>query len=323
MSEEGLSPREATRKAMGQITGALVGVAVVLSAVFVPVAFSGGSVGAIYRQFSLTIVSAMLLSVFVALVAHAGAVRHDPEACRQRRRGAEKRILRCVQSRVRARPRQVPRRRAPRDRSLRALAADLWRADRRRRLAVRAAADRVSARRGSGHRVRPGADAAGRDAGASRGTCSRTCRTTCCTRKAAAVDATFEVNGFNFAGRGQNQGLVFVRFKDWSRAEARRPQGAGGSGAHGQALRVVQGCGHRSDQSAVDSRAGNGVGLRSRARGSRRPRSRQAHAGARSAARAWRGRTRSSRSCGRTDSTTTRPTRSTSTARRRARSAST
>jgi multidrug efflux pump len=68
MSEEGLSPREATRKAMGQITGALVGVALVLSAVFVPVAFSGGSVGAIYRQFSLTIVGAMVLSVLVALV---------------------------------------------------------------------------------------------------------------------------------------------------------------------------------------------------------------------------------------------------------------
>ncbi|GLU33162.1 efflux RND transporter permease subunit [Trinickia caryophylli] len=68
MSEEGLSPREATRKAMGQITGALVGVALVLSAVFVPVAMSSGSVGAIYRQFSLTIVSAMVLSVLVALV---------------------------------------------------------------------------------------------------------------------------------------------------------------------------------------------------------------------------------------------------------------
>jgi multidrug efflux pump len=67
MSEEGLPPREATRKAMSQISGALVGVATVLSAVFVPVAFSTGSVGAIYRQFSLTIVSAMLLSVFVAL----------------------------------------------------------------------------------------------------------------------------------------------------------------------------------------------------------------------------------------------------------------
>ncbi|MDR5802951.1 MULTISPECIES: efflux RND transporter permease subunit [unclassified Caballeronia] len=68
MSEEGLSPKEATRKAMGQITGALVGVALVLSAVFVPVAFSGGSVGAIYRQFSLTIVSAMVLSVLTAMI---------------------------------------------------------------------------------------------------------------------------------------------------------------------------------------------------------------------------------------------------------------
>ncbi|UXU87249.1 efflux RND transporter permease subunit [Burkholderia sp. S-53] len=68
MAEEGLSPKEATRKAMGQITGALVGIALVLSAVFVPVAFSGGSVGAIYRQFSLTIVTAMVLSVLVALI---------------------------------------------------------------------------------------------------------------------------------------------------------------------------------------------------------------------------------------------------------------
>src|SRR2546426_10742036 len=67
MEEEGLSPLEATRKAMGQITGALLGVAMVLSAVFVPVAFSSGTVGAIYREFSLTIVAAMLLSVFVAL----------------------------------------------------------------------------------------------------------------------------------------------------------------------------------------------------------------------------------------------------------------
>ncbi|HXN15147.1 MAG TPA: efflux RND transporter permease subunit [Usitatibacter sp.] len=67
MSEEHLSPREATEKAMSQITGALVGVAMVLSAVFVPVAMSGGTVGAIYREFSLTIVAAMLLSVFVAL----------------------------------------------------------------------------------------------------------------------------------------------------------------------------------------------------------------------------------------------------------------
>src|SRR6266403_694895 len=68
MAEEGLSPREATIKSMGQITGALVGIALVLSAVFVPMAFFGGSVGVIYRQFSITIVSAMALSVGVALV---------------------------------------------------------------------------------------------------------------------------------------------------------------------------------------------------------------------------------------------------------------
>ncbi|RTG36747.1 efflux RND transporter permease subunit [Serratia marcescens] len=68
MSEEGLPPKEATRKSMGQIQGALVGIAMVLSAVFVPMAFFGGSTGAIYRQFSITIVSAMALSVLVALI---------------------------------------------------------------------------------------------------------------------------------------------------------------------------------------------------------------------------------------------------------------
>lgn len=68
MSEEGLSPREATRKSMGQIQGALVGITLVLSAVFVPMAFFGGTVGAIYRQFSITVVSAMVLSVLVAMI---------------------------------------------------------------------------------------------------------------------------------------------------------------------------------------------------------------------------------------------------------------
>lgn len=68
MREDGLSPREATRKSMGQIQGALVGIALVLSAVFLPMAFFGGSTGVIYRQFSITIVSAMALSVLVALI---------------------------------------------------------------------------------------------------------------------------------------------------------------------------------------------------------------------------------------------------------------
>jgi multidrug efflux pump len=68
MSEEGLPPKEATRKSMDQITSALIGIALVLSAVFIPMAFFGGSTGVIYRQFSITIVSAIALSVVVAIV---------------------------------------------------------------------------------------------------------------------------------------------------------------------------------------------------------------------------------------------------------------
>src|ERR1700727_432676 len=68
MEEDKLSPREAARKSMGQITGALVGIALVLAAVFLPMAFFSGSTGVIYRQFSITIVSAMALSVAVALI---------------------------------------------------------------------------------------------------------------------------------------------------------------------------------------------------------------------------------------------------------------
>jgi len=68
MVEEGLPPKEATKKSMEQIQGALVSIAMVLSAVFIPMAFFGGSTGVIYRQFSITIVSAMVLSVLVAMI---------------------------------------------------------------------------------------------------------------------------------------------------------------------------------------------------------------------------------------------------------------
>ncbi len=68
MTDEGLSPHDATIKSMGQITSALVGIATVLTAVFLPMAFFGGSTGVIYRQFSITIISAMILSVLVAMI---------------------------------------------------------------------------------------------------------------------------------------------------------------------------------------------------------------------------------------------------------------
>jgi multidrug efflux pump len=67
MNEEGLSPRDATRKAMSQITGALIAISLVLTAVFIPMAFFGGSVGAIYRQFSMSLVACMAFSIFLAM----------------------------------------------------------------------------------------------------------------------------------------------------------------------------------------------------------------------------------------------------------------
>jgi len=67
MSEEGLSPKEATKKAMSQITSALIGITLVLTAVFIPMAFFGGSVGTIYRQFSMSLVASMIFSVFLAM----------------------------------------------------------------------------------------------------------------------------------------------------------------------------------------------------------------------------------------------------------------
>ena len=83
MEEEGLSPKEATKKSMGQITSALVGIAAVLSTVFIPMAFFSGSAGSIYRQFSITIVSAMAFSVLVAIILSPSLCatllkKHDP-----------------------------------------------------------------------------------------------------------------------------------------------------------------------------------------------------------------------------------------------------
>lgn len=91
MDEEGLSPREATRKSMDQISGALVGIGLVLCAAFVPMAFFSGSSGVIYRQFALTIASSVALSVLVALVLTpalcATLLKHMPKGHSERKRG--------------------------------------------------------------------------------------------------------------------------------------------------------------------------------------------------------------------------------------------
>ena len=215
MSEEGLSPIEATRKAMGQITGALVGVAVVLSAVFVPVAFSGGSVGAIYRQFSLTIVSAMLLSVFVALSL-------TPALCSLilkplgTEHGVPKRGFFGAFNRgfERARDKYLGGARHVVDRFGRWLLIYG---------VVIAAVGLLFVRLPTGFLPTEDQGIAyiqvQTPPGATQGLTEDVLEQVAgylLHQEADAVDMTFEIAGLNFAGRGQNQGLLFVRFKDWS-----------------------------------------------------------------------------------------------------------
>src|SRR5450755_4296795 len=215
MSEEGLSPREATRKAMGQITGALVGVAVVLSAVFVPMAFSGGAVGAIYRQFSITIVSAMLLSVFVALSLTPAlcatllkAVHKGEGALTKGFFGAFNRTFEHGRNKYVSGVRHVITRFG---RWLLIYAALI--------VAVGFLFVRLPTS------FLPDEDQGiayiqvQTPAGATQGSTMAALDDVAhylLHDEAAAVEAAFEINGLNFAGRGQTQGMVFVRFKDWS-----------------------------------------------------------------------------------------------------------
>jgi multidrug efflux pump len=215
MSEEGLSPRAATGKAMGQITGALVGVAVVLSAVFVPVAFSGGSVGAIYRQFSLTIVSAMLLSVFVALsltpalcVLILKPVSKGADASKRGFFGGFNRAFDSGRDKYVSGIRRVINRF---DRWLLIYAALIIAVG---LLFVRLPAGFLPVEDQGIAYIQvqtPAGTTQGRTQRALDDVASYMLH-----QEAAAVDSAFEINGLNFAGRGQTQGMVFVRFKDWS-----------------------------------------------------------------------------------------------------------
>ncbi|QEX15333.1 RND family acriflavine resistance protein [Hypericibacter terrae] len=219
MAEEGLSPRDATRKAMDQITGALIGVALVLSAVFVPMAFSGGAVGAIYRQFSLTIVAAMVLSVLVALTLTpalcASLLKPIPKGHHIQKRGFFGWFNRAFdggRERYHGGVRQVIRR------PLRWLfiyllllggVAFLF-----LRLPTSFLPDEDQGILLIQAQTPPGT------------TQERTQKVLddihdyLFTHEKDIVASTFEVAGFSFAGRGQNSGLVFARLKDWGQRAA-------------------------------------------------------------------------------------------------------
>ncbi|MEL0570738.1 efflux RND transporter permease subunit [Citrobacter werkmanii] len=215
MHEEGLSPLEATRKSMGQISGALVGIGMVLSAVFVPMAFFGGSAGIIYKQFAVTIVVCMGLSVLVALIftpalcatilkAPKGDAHHEKKGFfgwfnRSFDRGAT-RFERGVGGMLRHRGRyllafvlitagtgylftQIPKAFLPNeDQGLMMVEV---------RMPVNSSAERTEAV------LQEVSDYLRNEEG-------------------QLIQHVLTVNGFNFAGRGQNSGLGLVMLKDWS-----------------------------------------------------------------------------------------------------------
>lgn len=219
MAEEGLSPHDATRKAMGQITGALVGVALVLSAVFVPMAFSGGSVGAIYRQFSLTIVAAMILSVLVALILTpalcATMLKPIPKGHHMEKTGFFgwfNRTFDNGRAKYHSGVERVIRR--PRRWLLLYALMFLVIGFLFMRLPTSFLPDEDQGSMLIQVQTPPGA------------TLERTQKVLddvsdyLLNTEKEVVESTFEIAGFNFAGRGQNSGLVFVRLKDWEERKA-------------------------------------------------------------------------------------------------------
>ncbi|WP_298948429.1 efflux RND transporter permease subunit [uncultured Paracoccus sp.] len=211
MEDEGLSPREATRKSMGQITGALIGIALVLSAVFVPMAFFGGSTGVIYQQFAITIVSAMGLSVVVALTLTPALCASMLKPAHGPKKGFFGLFNRGFDKTTHAYTNTVN-----------------WSVRRPlRMLLIYAGLVAVMVllflRTPSG--FLPDEDQGIMFVLVQGPTGATTDRTAAVidqiedyymTQESAAVDSVFAVSGFSFAGQGQNVGMAFVRLKDWA-----------------------------------------------------------------------------------------------------------
>jgi multidrug efflux pump len=212
MEEEGLSPKEAARKSMDEISGALVGIALVLTAVFLPMSLFGGSLGVIYRQFSVTIVSSMVLSVLVALI-------FTPALCatilKRPKKGAKRGFFGWFNRSF--------------NRGNRKYIGVVKRAIDHPILSFLMFAGVVAVLAVTFLRI-PSGFLPNEDQGVMfiqvtgppGATYARTQQVLddvagyLRTDEASNVEGVFEVNGFSFGGRGQNSGLVFVKLKDWS-----------------------------------------------------------------------------------------------------------
>jgi hydrophobe/amphiphile efflux-1 (HAE1) family protein len=217
IQEEGLAPVEAARKSMDEISGALIAIAVVLAAVFLPMAFFGGSTGVIYRQFSLTLVSAMSLSVLVALIltpALAATILKPGDPLKHEGNGPFARFFRWFNDRF-------DRARVSHERGVRATIGG------KKRAALVYAA--IFAVMGLLFWRLPTGFMPDEDTGAlftlvaepSGATLPRTDRALdkvrdyFLTKEKADVEGVFTVGGFSFAGQGQNAGIAFVPLKPW------------------------------------------------------------------------------------------------------------
>ena len=215
MSEEGLSPLEATRKSMDQITGALVGIGLVLAAVFVPMAFIAGSTGIIYRQFSATIVSAMALSVLVAIVLTPALCATILKPLKKGEHHGEKGFFRWFNSKFErnsARYRNGVRGMLDRSGRFMAIYVALLVVHGR---AVHAPAQRVPAGRRPGQPDCAGHGAGRRHAGAHDAVDREGRAALPGRRKGRRSTSVFAVQGFSFGGGGQNTGVAFVNLKHW------------------------------------------------------------------------------------------------------------
>ena len=217
IQEEGLSPKEAARKSMDEISGALIAIAVVLAAVFLPMAFFGGSTGVIYRQFSLTLVSAMGLSVLVALIltpALAATILKPGDPLKHEGNGPLDRFFRWFNDRF-------DQARVVHEKGVRKTIGGTKRA------ALAYAA--IFAVMGFLFWRLPTGFLPDEDIGAvftlvaepSGATLPRTDRALDYARdyfmknESANVDGVFTVGGFSFAGQGQNAGIAFMHLRPW------------------------------------------------------------------------------------------------------------
>jgi len=215
IADEHLAPREAARKSMDEISGALIGIGLVLSAVFLPMAFFGGSTGVIYRQFSLTIVAAMALSVLVALIltpALCASILKPHDKTRTEGNGLLARFFRWFNDRF--------------DRGTRAYERGVKRTVRGWKRSALVYVLIVGGMALLFWRL-PGGFLPDEDQGSlftvvqapSGATSTRTALALDYARehlsKDPAVKSVFTLNGFSFSGQGQNAGTAFVQLKDF------------------------------------------------------------------------------------------------------------